>query len=72
MYDTPTFSFLRNTSDRSGSIEPGSFDATGLGSDWQLNSVFVSEGSGAAREFPCGEWLNDKVKSVRLQMAAKE
>ena len=48
------------------------FDATGLGSDWQLNSLFVSEGSGEAREFPYGEWLNDKVKSVRLQMAAKE
>ena len=32
MYDTPTFSFLRNTSSRSGSTEPGSFNATGLGS----------------------------------------
>ena len=32
MYDTPTFSFLRNTSSRGGSTEPGSFNATGLGS----------------------------------------
>ncbi len=46
------------------------FDASGLGSDWQLHRVSVSDGSGAAREFPFGEWLNDKVKSARLQMAA--
>ncbi len=49
------------------------FDASGLGSDWQLQSVTVSDGSGAAREFPCGEWLNDRVKSLRLQLeSAKE
>ncbi len=46
------------------------FDAQGLGSDWQLRSVAVSEGGGAAREFVCGEWLNSEVRSVRLQLAS--
>lgn len=45
------------------------FDARGLGSDWLLQSVSVSEGGGAAREFACGEWLNGSVKSIRLQLA---
>ena len=45
------------------------FDAQGLGSDWQLHSVSVSEGDGAAREFVCNEWLNSGVRSVRLQLA---
>ena len=46
------------------------FDASGLGSDWQLQSVVVSEGDGEGRVFVFGEWLNDKLKSVRLQLAA--
>jgi hypothetical protein len=45
------------------------FDARGLGSDWLLQRVSVSEGGGAAREFECGEWLNGRVKSMRLQLA---
>jgi hypothetical protein len=45
------------------------FDASGMGSDWQLQSVSVSEGSGRAKEFSSGEWLTDKVKSVRLQLS---
>jgi hypothetical protein len=32
VYDTPVFSFLRNTTDRNGSIQPGTYDLTGLGS----------------------------------------
>ena len=48
------------------------FDASGLGSDWQLHKVSVSDGRGEAREFVFGEWLNDTVKSVRLQMVAAE
>jgi hypothetical protein len=40
-----------------------------MGSDWQLQSVSVSEGSGRAKEFSSGEWLTDKVKSVRLQLS---
>ena len=46
------------------------FDASGLGSDWQLQSVVVREGDGEGRVFVFGEWLNDTLKSIRLQLAA--
>jgi len=39
VYDTPTFSFLRNISDRGGNMQPGSFNATGLGSISGYNSA---------------------------------